>query len=89
MVFVDVTFGGGGHSREILSRLGPNGKLFAFDQDEDALANAFTDERFTLMRILDSSNDSCVLRLKSVDGILADLGVSSHQFDVAERVFSI
>jgi 16S rRNA C1402 N4-methylase RsmH len=64
-VYVDVTFGGGGHSREILSRLGPNGKLFAFDQDEDALANALTDERFTLINeILDSSNDSCVLRIE-------------------------
>jgi 16S rRNA (cytosine1402-N4)-methyltransferase len=84
---VDVTFGGGGHSREILSRLGPNGKLFAFDRMR-TLANALTDERFTLINeILDSSNDSCVLRLKSVDGILADLGVSSHQFDVAERFF--
>jgi 16S rRNA (cytosine1402-N4)-methyltransferase len=89
-VYVDVTFGGGGHSREILSRLGPNGKLFAFDQDEDALANALTDERFTLI----NENFRFIKRflrfygLKSVDGILADLGVSSHQFDVAERGFS-
>jgi 16S rRNA C1402 N4-methylase RsmH len=60
-VYVDVTFGGGGHSREILSRLGPNGKLFAFDQDEDALANALQMSVLPLlMRILDSSNDSCV-----------------------------
>ncbi|CAM2791883.1 16S rRNA (cytosine1402-N4)-methyltransferase [Flavobacterium frigoris] len=89
-VYVDVTFGGGGHSKEILSRLGPNGKLFAFDQDEDALANALPDERFTLI----NENFRFIKRflrfygLKSVDGILADLGVSSHQFDVAERGFS-
>jgi len=89
-VYVDVTFGGGGHSREILSRLGPNGKLFAFDQDEDALANALQDERFTLI----NENFRFIKRflrfygVKSVDGILADLGVSSHQFDVPERGFS-
>ncbi len=89
-IYVDVTFGGGGHSKEILSRLGPNGKLFAFDQDEDALANALQDERFTLI----NENFSFIKRflrfygVKSVDGILADLGVSSHQFDVAERGFS-
>ena len=89
-VYVDVTFGGGGHSREILSRLGPNGKLFAFDQDEDALANAIEDNRFVLI----NENFRYIKRflrfygVKSVDGILADLGVSSHQFDVAERGFS-
>ncbi|TRX22519.1 16S rRNA (cytosine(1402)-N(4))-methyltransferase RsmH [Flavobacterium franklandianum] len=89
-IYVDVTFGGGGHSREILSRLGPNGKLFAFDQDEDALANALRDDRFTLI----NENFRFIKRflrfygVKSVDGILADLGVSSHQFDVAERGFS-
>ena len=89
-IYVDVTFGGGGHSKEILSRLGPNGKLFAFDQDEDALANALQDERFTLI----NENFRFIKRflrfygVKSVDGILADLGVSSHQFDVAERGFS-
>ena len=89
-IYVDVTFGGGGHSREILSRLGSNGKLFGFDQDEDALANAFTDERFTLIH----ENFRYIKRflrfhgVKSVDGILADLGVSSHQFDVPERGFS-
>jgi len=89
-VYVDVTFGGGGHSREILSRLGPDGKLFAFDQDEDALENTILDDRFTLInenfrflkRFLRFQN------IKAVDGILADLGVSSHQFDVAERGFS-
>lgn len=89
-IYVDVTFGGGGHSKEILKRLGPDGKLFAFDQDEDALANALADERFTLI----NENFRFIKRflrfygVKSVDGILADLGVSSHQFDVAERGFS-
>ena len=89
-VYVDVTFGGGGHSKEILKRLSPNGKLFAFDQDEDAFANTLSDERFILIpenfryirRFLRFHN------VKSVDGILADLGVSSHQFDVPERGFS-
>ena len=89
-IYVDVTFGGGGHSKEILSRLGPNGKLFGFDQDEDALANALPDERFVLI----PENFRYIKRflrfhgVKSVDGILADLGVSSHQFDVPERGFS-
>jgi 16S rRNA (cytosine1402-N4)-methyltransferase len=89
-IYVDVTFGGGGHSKEILKKLGPNGKLFAFDQDEDALANALPDERFTLI----NENFRFIKRflrfygVKSVDGILADLGVSSHQFDVPERGFS-
>ena len=89
-VYVDVTFGGGGHSKEILKRLGPNGKLFAFDQDEDALENALDDERFMLI----NQNFRFIKRflrlygVKAVDGILGDLGVSSHQFDVAERGFS-
>ncbi|OMP31823.1 16S rRNA (cytosine(1402)-N(4))-methyltransferase RsmH [Mangrovimonas sp. DI 80] len=89
-VYVDVTFGGGGHSREILSRLGPDGKLFAFDQDQDALANAVDDPRFTLI----NENFRFIKRflrfygVKEVDGVLADFGVSSHQFDVAERGFS-
>jgi 16S rRNA (cytosine1402-N4)-methyltransferase len=89
-VYVDVTFGGGGHSREILSRLGPNGKLFAFDQDKDALANTIDDDRFVLIH----ENFRFIKRFlrfyghKQVDGILADFGVSSHQFDVAERGFS-
>jgi len=89
-VYVDVTFGGGGHSREILSRLGPNGRLFGFDQDEDAQANIIDDERFVLI----PENFRFIKRylrfhgVKEVDGILADLGVSSHQFDVAERGFS-
>lgn len=88
--YVDVTFGGGGHSREILRRLGPNGRLFSFDQDEDAKANAIEDPRFQLI----DQNFRYLKRylrfygVKQVDGILADLGVSSHQFDVAERGFS-
>lgn len=89
-VYVDVTFGGGGHSKEIIKRLGPEGRLYAFDQDEDAQANAIDDSRFVLIpenfrfikRFLRFHN------VKEVDGILADLGVSSHQFDVAERGFS-
>lgn len=89
-VYVDATFGGGGHSKEILKRLGVNGKLFAFDQDEDAIANTIDDERFVLI----NENFRFIKRflrfynIKKVDGILADLGVSSHQFDVAERGFS-
>lgn len=89
-VYVDVTFGGGGHSREILKRLGPTGKLIAFDQDKDALQNAIDDTRFLLInqnfRFLKQ-----FLRFhgfRTVDGILGDFGVSSHQFDVAERGFS-
>jgi 16S rRNA (cytosine1402-N4)-methyltransferase len=89
-VYVDVTFGGGGHSKEILSQLNEKGKLFAFDQDEDALLNALPDERFTLIH----ENFRYIKKflrfngVKKVDGILADLGVSSHQFDVPERGFS-
>ena len=89
--YVDVTFGGGGHSREILKRLGPSGKLIAFDQDQDALKNTISDERFTLI----NENFRYLKRflrfygVKQVDGILADFGVSSHQFDEAERGFSI
>lgn len=89
-VYVDVTFGGGGHSKEILRRLDKNGKLFAFDQDKDALVNTIDDERFTLI----NENFRHVKRflkfhgIKEVDGVLADFGVSSHQFDVAERGFS-
>jgi len=89
-VYVDVTFGGGGHSKEILKRLGEGGKLFAFDQDLDALENKIDDVRFTLI----NENFRYIKRflrfygVKQVDGILADFGVSSHQFDVAERGFS-
>ncbi len=89
-VYVDVTFGGGGHSREILSRLGENGRLFAFDQDPDAQQNKIDDDRFVLI----GENFRFISRflrfygVKKVDGVLADLGVSSHQFDEAERGFS-
>ncbi len=89
-VYVDVTFGGGGHSREILKRLGEGGKLLAFDQDTDANENNIEDSRFQLI----NENFRFLKRylkfygIKEVDGILADLGVSSHQFDVATRGFS-
>lgn len=90
-VYVDCTFGGGGHSREILSRLSDKGKLFSFDQDLDALKNTIDDPRFTLVnqnfRFLE--NSMLAYGISQVDGILADLGVSSHQFDEAERGFSI
>ncbi|NGM90053.1 16S rRNA (cytosine(1402)-N(4))-methyltransferase RsmH, partial [Parapusillimonas sp. SGNA-6] len=90
-VYVDVTFGGGGHSREILKHLGPKGRLIAFDQDPDALNNTIEDERFELVhqnfRFL--KNSLRLLGVREVDGILADLGVSSHQFDDADRGFSI
>ena len=89
-IYADATFGGGGHSREILSRLGPSGRLIAFDRDADALANAIDDERFTLIhnnfRFI--YNYSLIEAPEGFDGILADLGVSSHQFDTAERGFS-
>jgi len=90
-IYVDVTFGGGGHSREILKRLGDKGKLIAFDQDQDALLNTIVDSRFTLI----NENFRYLKRflrfhgVKKVDGILADFGVSSHQFDEADRGFSI
>ncbi len=89
-VYVDVTFGGGGHSKDILKHLGNKGKLFAFDQDQDALINTIDDDRFILI----NENFRFIKRflrfygIKEVDGILADFGVSSHQFDVAERGFS-
>ena len=89
-IYVDVTFGGGGHSKAILKKLDANGKLVAFDQDQDALANALDDERFQLINE-NFRNIKRFLRfygIKEVDGVLADLGVSSHQFDVAERGFS-
>ena len=90
-VYVDVTFGGGGHSREILKHLGPKGKLIAFDQDPDAQANVPVDDRFIF---IDQNfgflkNNLRLKGFKEVDGILADLGVSSHQFDVPKRGFSI
>jgi len=89
-IYVDVTFGGGGHSRKILESLGEGGKLYGFDQDADAQQNTLDDERFTLIphnfrhlkRFLKLNG------IKKVDGILADLGVSSHQLDIPERGFS-
>lgn len=90
-IYVDCTFGGGGHSREILKNLSEKGRLFAFDQDVDALANKIEDERFTLVnqnfRFLE--NALLMYGITQVDGVLADLGVSSHQFDEASRGFSI
>lgn len=89
-VYVDVTFGGGGHSKEILNHLDADGKLFAFDQDKASLQNEIDDERFVLI----NENFRFIKRflrfqgVTKVDGILADLGVSSHQFDEAERGFS-
>lgn len=90
-IYVDVTFGGGGHSKEILKRLGDDGKLLAFDQDADAGANVINDNRFQLIQ----ENFRFLKQflkfygILEVDGILADFGVSSHQFDEAERGFSI
>ncbi|MFM7104425.1 MAG: 16S rRNA (cytosine(1402)-N(4))-methyltransferase, partial [Flavobacteriales bacterium] len=89
-VYVDVTFGGGGHSKEILKRL-DNGKLIAFDQDPEAVQNKPSDKRFILVEsnFLNMNNWLKVHGTHKVDGILADLGVSSHQFDTAERGFTI
>lgn len=89
-VYVDVTFGGGGHSREILKHLGAKGHLYSFDQDADAEQNIVDDDRFTFVR----SNFRYIKQwmryygVEHVDGLLADLGVSSHHFDDAERGFS-
>jgi 16S rRNA (cytosine1402-N4)-methyltransferase len=89
-IYVDCTFGGGGHSREILNRLDQNGKLFSFDQDVDAVRNKIDDSRFELVeqnfRFL--KNNLRIRGVKQVDGVLGDLGVSSHQFDTPERGFS-
>ncbi|MCA4780676.1 16S rRNA (cytosine(1402)-N(4))-methyltransferase RsmH [Empedobacter stercoris] len=89
-MYVDCTFGGGGHSREILNRLDQNGKLFSFDQDVDAIRNKIDDVRFELVeqnfRFL--KNNLRFRGVKQVDGVLGDLGVSSHQFDTPERGFS-
>lgn len=88
--YVDVTFGGGGHSKAILERLSEDGRLFAFDQDPDAVDNAIEDDRFCLIEEnFDKLEESLKLyRANKVDGILADLGISSHQIDCAERGFS-
>jgi len=90
-IYVDCTFGGGGHSREILKRLSDKGKLFAFDQDIDALNNKIDDKRFTIINqnFRHLENNLLIKNISGADGILADLGVSSHQFDVASRGFSI
>jgi len=89
-IYVDVTFGGGGHSREILSHLGKNGKLIGFDQDLDAVKNALDDPRFIFVRsnFKYMKNFLRYHNIDKVDGILADLGVSSHHFDEADRGFS-
>lgn len=89
-VYVDCTFGGGGHSRAILARLGNNGRLYGFDQDREAYRNTTDDERFTFVRgnFKYISNFLRYYGEDKVDGILADLGVSSHHFDEAERGFS-
>ena len=90
-VYADATFGGGGHSRGILEALGPQGRLIAFDRDADALANAPDDSRFTLIRNNFRFIHNFVLfegYKDGIDGVMADLGVSSHQFDTAERGFS-
>lgn len=90
-VYVDLTFGGGGHSKALLDELGESGKLFAFDQDEEAWENAPDDNRFTLVRqnFRFLKNNLRLYGFPKVDGVLADLGVSSHQFDKPERGFSI
>ena len=89
-VYVDVTYGGGGHSREILSRLGAEGRLYSFDQDEDAEQNIVSDERFTFVRsnFRYLKNWMRYYGIEEIDGLLADLGVSSHHFDDETRGFS-
>lgn len=90
-VYVDVTFGGGGHSRELLKRLGENGRLYAFDRDGDAGANSIDDPRFTLIHenFIHLKRFLRLHGVRHIDGLLADLGVSSHQFDEPARGFSI
>ena len=90
-IYVDVTFGGGGHSREIISRLGPDGRLFGFDQDSDSERNIPREEtRFTFVRsnFRYLSNWMRYYGIDHIDGLLADLGVSSHHFDDESRGFS-
>ena len=89
-IYVDVTFGGGGHSREILRRLGPKGRLYGFDQDNDAEGNIPDDERFTFVRsnFRYLKNWMRYYEVEKIDGLLADLGVSSHHFDDETRGFS-
>lgn len=89
-VYIDLTFGGGGHSKAIIQRLSENGSLYAFDQDSDAIKNALDDERFTMIEdnFSNLTNQLKLYRVTQVDGILADLGISSYQIDCAERGFS-
>lgn len=89
-IYVDVTFGGGGHSRSILDQLGETGRLVAFDQDQDALVNDIDDPRFVLVsaNFRNLTAHLRLLNISKIDGLLADFGVSSHQFDQAERGFS-
>ena len=89
-IYVDVTFGGGGHSREILCRLGKKGRLYSFDQDADAEKNIISDERFTFVRsnFRYLKNWMRYYEVEKIDGLLADLGVSSHHLDDEERGFS-
>ena len=89
-VYVDVTFGGGGHSREIMSHLSAGGHLYSFDQDADAMRNVWQDSRFTFVRsnFRYLKNWMRYYGVEQIDGLLADLGVSSHHFDEEERGFS-
>ena len=90
-IYADATFGGGGHTSEILRRLDPEGRVIAFDRDSDAIANKPDDDRLTLIRSDFRWIHNHVLHQgfrDGIDGVLADLGVSSHQFDTAERGFS-
>ena len=89
-VYVDLTFGGGGHSKEILKRLNKEGKLIAFDTDEDALQNQINDSRFIFLRqnFIYLMQNLSFFKIKKIDGLIADLGVSSHQLDIKERGFS-
>ncbi len=89
-IYVDATFGGGGHSRAIMKELGENGRLYGFDQDQDAIANSINDERFTFVysNFAYITNFMRFYDVKQVDGILADLGVSFHHFDESDRGFS-
>ena len=90
-IYVDATFGGGGHSRQILQQLGPEGRLFAFDQDADAVSNVPADDRFTFIEanFRDIERYLKLYGVTTIHGVLADFGVSSHQFDAKERGFSI
>lgn len=89
-IYVDVTFGGGGHSREILRHLSERGHLYSFDQDADAMKNSFDDDRFTFVRsnFMYLKNFLKYYGVEKIDGLIADLGVSSHHFDDEERGFS-